>query len=158
DFSIRLGNHSLKFGGMNVVVPKFGGQFAFLYTPSFDLNCNPQDILAPIATAAPNDCNNATSLDDPGVVLDGFLAGGDPFFFQDTINQFSFYAQDDWKIHPRFTLNLGVRNDIDFGLVPTTDQAFNRTVVILNTIGVPTGTPQTDKNNWAPRLGFAWDM
>jgi hypothetical protein len=158
DFSIRMGNHSLKFGAMQVVVPKFGGQFAFLQTPSFDLNCNPQDILATINFATPNDCNNATSLDDPGVVLDGFLAGGDAFFFQDTINQFSIYAQDDWKIHPRFTLNLGVRNDIDFGLVPTTDQQFNRTVVILNQLGIPTGTPETDKNNWAPRLGFAWDM
>jgi hypothetical protein len=44
-----------------------------------------------------------------------------------------FYAQDEWKIGPRFTLNLGVRYDLQF----------------LNTIG-------TDTNNISPRLGFAW--
>ncbi len=44
-----------------------------------------------------------------------------------------FYAQDEWKISPRLTLNLGVRYDLQF----------------LKTIN-------TDTNNIAPRAGFAW--
>ncbi len=43
------------------------------------------------------------------------------------------YAQDEWKLGPRLTLNLGVRYDLQF----------------LETINV-------DTNNVSPRLGFAW--
>src|SRR5207245_6635002 len=44
-----------------------------------------------------------------------------------------FYAQDEWKVSPRLTLNLGVRYDLQF----------------LRTIA-------TDTNNVSPRAGFAW--
>jgi len=43
------------------------------------------------------------------------------------------YGQDEWKIHPRFTLNGGLRYDLQF----------------LQTI-------RTDRNNVSPRAGFAW--
>ena len=43
------------------------------------------------------------------------------------------YAQDEWKISPAFTLNLGARYDLEF----------------LRTITV-------DKTNISPRVGFAW--
>jgi hypothetical protein len=46
---------------------------------------------------------------------------------------FGVYVQDEWKIGPRFTLNLGLRYDLQF----------------LRTIA-------TDTNNISPRLGFAW--
>lgn len=44
-----------------------------------------------------------------------------------------FYAQDEWKLHLRFTLNAGIRYDLQF----------------LETI-------DTDTNNVSPRVGFAW--
>ena len=44
-----------------------------------------------------------------------------------------FYAQDEWKVSQRFTLNLGVRYDLEF----------------LRTIATQTG-------NFSPRGGFAW--
>jgi len=44
-----------------------------------------------------------------------------------------FYAQDEWKIGPRFTLNVGVRYDLEF----------------LRTIS-------TNSKNVSPRGGFAW--
>jgi len=43
------------------------------------------------------------------------------------------YAQDEWKASRRFTLNLGIRYDLQF----------------LKTI-------ETDTNNVSPRVGFAW--
>jgi hypothetical protein len=57
------------------------------------------------------------------------------------------WAQDDWKILPRLTLNLGIRYDNDLGA--------------YNTGYVPTAgllTPNTNPNaNFAPRLGFSYD-
>jgi hypothetical protein len=44
-----------------------------------------------------------------------------------------FYAQDEWKLAPSFTLNAGIRYDLEF----------------LHTI-------HTDTNNVSPRIGFAW--
>lgn len=44
-----------------------------------------------------------------------------------------FYAQDEWKLNPRLTLNLGARYDLQF----------------LDTIA-------TDRNNLSPRAGLAW--
>ncbi|HUQ92192.1 MAG TPA: TonB-dependent receptor [Bryobacteraceae bacterium] len=44
-----------------------------------------------------------------------------------------FYAQDEWKVSPRVTLNAGLRYDLQF----------------LETIA-------TDTNNVSPRAGFAW--
>ncbi|MEP7353207.1 MAG: TonB-dependent receptor [Acidobacteriota bacterium] len=57
---------------------------------------------------------------------------GDPTVKQTNPNV-GFYAQDEWKLHPRLTLNLGVRYDLQW----------------LKTIS-------TDTNNISPRAGFAW--
>ena len=81
------------------------------------------------------------------------------------------FAQDDFRIHPRVTLNLGVRYDVQ---LPFTDPQ-NRKLTFVpgrqSTIvptapagllfpgdpGVSRGIVKTDLNNVAPRLGMAWD-
>lgn len=55
-----------------------------------------------------------------------------------------FYLQDDWRLRPSFTLNLGLRHEY-YG-VPS--EKFNRVGNLYN----------RDGNNFAPRLGFAWDL
>ncbi|HEY0263269.1 MAG TPA: TonB-dependent receptor [Granulicella sp.] len=57
---------------------------------------------------------------------------GSPTIQQNNPN-LGFYAQDEWKISPTFTLNAGVRYDLEW----------------LQTIS-------TDVNNVSPRIGFAW--
>ncbi len=84
---------------------------------------------------------------------------------------FSVFAQDDFHIHPRVTLNLGVRYDLQ---PPYTDPQ-NRKLAFVpgrkSTVspnapegllfpgdeGIPRGIVNTDRNNLAPRLGLAWD-
>ncbi|MEO7653362.1 MAG: hypothetical protein ABIZ80_23125, partial [Bryobacteraceae bacterium] len=82
-----------------------------------------------------------------------------------------YFAQDDWRIHPRLTLNLGLRYELampwyhpqDFWgtLHPGQQSQVVKTapsgMVFPGDPGVPRGLVPTDKNNFAPRIGFAWD-
>ncbi len=69
---------------------------------------------------------------------------------------FGFYAQDDYKITPRLTLNLGLRYEFatmpqdrrDIALVNLTDRQITPGPLYQN----PT------YKNISPRLGFAWDV
>jgi hypothetical protein len=63
---------------------------------------------------------------------------------------FSFFAQDDWRIHPQLTLNVGLRYEID------TDVKNISRVDELNPIILPFlhGERTRDKNNFGPRFGF----
>jgi len=68
------------------------------------------------------------------------------------------YVQDDWKIRPNLTLNLGLRYEMS--TVPT--EAQNK-LVNLRTLTAPTttlGAPLFNNptlRNFEPRLGLAWD-
>ena len=56
------------------------------------------------------------------------------------------WYQDDWKIGDKLTLNMGLRYDVDHG-------ALGEWVKFLPWLS---GKRPTDKNNLAPRLGFAY--
>ncbi len=85
---------------------------------------------------------------------------------------YSFFAQDDYRIHSRVTLNLGLRYDLQMPLTDPLDRklAFvpgKKSTVSPNAPegllfpgdpGISRGIVKTDKNNIAPRLGLAWDV
>ena len=180
DLTYNRGNHGWKFGADFVYEPTLGGLFAFTSAPSYSFNFDPGDIAnnpgqfpqgfnTHQVLPGPITCGNilnlstctAAQLAGVGVVAQVDLAGGDPSFnLRDGAKQFAFYAQDDWKITPRFTLNLGVRYDVDIGFVDAGHADENRVFQALQIIGNPFGdhTPKDDKNNFSPRLGFAWDL
>ena len=77
----------------------------------------------------------------------------------------SFYFQDDWKITPKLTANLGVRysNESPFttkyGLASNFDPTGSDNIVAggKGAIIHPTsGLNTRDKNNFQPRIGLAW--
>jgi hypothetical protein len=77
-----------------------------------------------------------------------FAQGFGPPRFQLSTTDFAFFAQDDWRVASRLTLNLGVRWEYEkfpqpFLVNPAVPQTANR---------------PSDKNNFGPRLGFAWDV
>lgn len=101
-----------------------------------------------------------------------------------------YFVQDDWKVTPRLTVNLGLRyelvspwidkHDILLNFDPTFNNNTGRFIVpsdrtlqyldpripqTLPTVtaaqsglGVGRGLVRTDKNNFAPRVGFAWGI
>jgi hypothetical protein len=81
---------------------------------------------------------------------------------------YMFYAQDDWKLTPRLTLNLGVRYELTS---PWWEKYNHMNVLVIdpgpdfNTVRTAgycgdswscRGLVNTDTNNWAPRLGIAY--
>src|SRR5216684_174534 len=66
------------------------------------------------------------------------------------------FVQDDWKVLPRLTLNLGLR--YEWSGVPRDEgkQALN---AIANdpAVGLIFRKPKSDTNNYGPHIGFAWD-
>ncbi|QQS32157.1 MAG: carboxypeptidase regulatory-like domain-containing protein [Acidobacteriota bacterium] len=105
----------------------------------------------------------AYGLGFPSVFIQGF---GDPNSSLSN-KPIAFFIQDTWKIHPRFTINYGVRYDYEFtqefAPSPFTDPLTGITLTAndvqtaQDALNVTQGFPR-DKNNIAPRVGFAWDL
>ena len=77
-----------------------------------------------------------------------------------TQNIWSGFFQDDWRIKPRLVLNLGLRYEYVTPIKEANDQLanFDRTQGIVQ-VGKQIGEPyHADPNNFAPRIGFAWDI
>ena len=64
------------------------------------------------------------------------------------------WFQDDWRVLPRFTLNLGLRYDNDFGLFDTHVHGSQLATLATQGVHLPT---HGDNHEFGPRFGFAWD-
>jgi hypothetical protein len=96
-------------------------------------------------------------------------SGQDDYFLQ---NQFSLYAQDEWKVRSNFTLILGVRYEYfapiheKYGHLANLDIAPDFAAVgpvVAGGIGpytgaFPSGVVNSDWNNFSPRLAVAWKL
>lgn len=145
-FTLIRGHHTVKFGGEFLYRGNhteshtfFPGRFVFGNLPGAVLS----PCLLPSASAStPNPCGlisqggfinslQSVSLGVPQFYEQGF---GNPNY--DYPRPFSaLFWQDSWKIAQNFTLNFGLRYEIDSQYGP---------------LG-------TDKDNFAPRVSFAWD-
>src|SRR5262245_50829909 len=86
------------------------------------------------------------------------------------IINYAVFIQDDWKVTPKLTLNLGLRWDMDTPRKELFDNRMNSFDLfainpVSRTPGVVTFAGRNglgeyahdfDPNNFAPRLGFAW--
>ncbi len=66
--------------------------------------------------------------------------------------EYGFFVQDDWRVSPKLTLNLGLRYDYQTIAKPPIQ---NPNAALL-AAGFDTSFQPKDKNNFAPRLGFAY--
>ncbi len=81
--------------------------------------------------------------------------------------EYGFFVQDDWRVSPKFTLNLGLRYDYQkIAKPPITNSNtitiqdpnsfLTRTSGTLLDFGYDTGFRPSDKNNFAPRIGASY--
>jgi hypothetical protein len=158
DFTMQVGNHGLKFGG-NYIYTDLGGYFFFGssgYTVNF---FDTPSVITSNTTRYPQ------GFATPGAVQSISFATGEASHDQ-LFHQLAFYVQDDWRVRPNLTLNLGLRWDANIGNLP--DQTNNRTFAILRQLNDPraqalTSDPERlsrSTPNWLefqPRVGFAYD-
>jgi len=160
DVSLLAGNHSIKFGANYNFLWHLGilnGNEMFATLTFFD---DPLTII--------NNTNGRypQGFQTPGILrtwqqANGGAVGGQGYWADTITNaqQFGTWLQDDWRITPKLTLNLGLRYDIDINLMDEDEFAQNATRQILEKIGDPNGgLPKTPKNNVSPRVGFAYDL
>ena len=137
NFSWSLGKHTFKFGG----------QYNHFIYPQFFLPRSNGDYWYDSLTEFIND--------EQSNGLGRTLRNAGTGSFLGTQSAFYVFAQDDFKLSPRLTLNLGVRYEYWTNPVGASTQTLN---AISNVPGVITfGDPKTDKNNIGPRVGFAYD-
>jgi hypothetical protein len=154
--SVLRGKHAFKFGGeilnnrsTSNVTANTKGPFTFDNLQGFFTGF-------PNGAGCANPALGACATDGTATILVGNLVRNFAF------SGYAAFLQDDWRVTPRLTLNLGVRYEID--TVPVERDALQGNFLP----GTPTGLAQQnvgerlpyngDHNNFSPRFGFAWDM
>ena len=160
NFSWTVGHHNMKFGGDLNYLPlkatftvNYGGVYDFGSVsasnamPAADFGVLP----AALQTSIPSlSAVQAYGFGVPGDFIQGIGSPSDTF---KNIPIGAFW-QDSWRISPTVTLNYGVRYDVEIPPKFTAPQGLALPAYKL--LGLQKGI-QTDKNNFQPRLGVAWD-
>jgi Carboxypeptidase regulatory-like domain len=142
-YSMIRGNHTLYIGGEIQRVES-----------DLDLKVFQQGRIELIEDFPDFDRDGNGRVDDNDLLFAVTLRSGFPdrsLVLPDTDNTYlAGFIQDDWRVHRQFTLNLGLRYELD------TDVKNVSRVDDLNPLILPflNGTRNRDKNNFAPRVGF----
>jgi outer membrane receptor protein involved in Fe transport len=192
--SSTFGNHAVKFGAdirhqkvNNFFLPNFLGNYIFSGSNPYASSANASSGQVPSTFAGvaggtgPVFFFNPVDVDGETVSREGFRAStfenlllGRPFQINFALgnpriltkqNDYFFFAQDDWRVRPNLTLNLGLRYEVSTTpFNPIIEQVnareANPSTAIFNTaFPLSTRTAEKlpiDKNNFGPRVGFAW--
>jgi outer membrane receptor protein involved in Fe transport len=153
-FSLVHGRHTLKFGGsfirfqFNYLQSNLRrGQYTYtgVFTSVDGSGVGSGDPLADFLLGYPQDTERT-------------LGSGQAYLRQ---NVSAAYFQDDWRLTPRFTLNLGVRYEYTSPFTEARNQMLNLDYSTLPNapLLVPVHTATNpNRLDFAPRVGFAWQL
>ncbi len=159
NFSWLKGNHNIKFGADINHIPiaadftvNFGGLYNFGGLSSASV-LGGIPVIGPLFGQLGFPAFSAVQAYGLGIPQGFIQQVGDPSY-SEANKTFGFFLQDSWRIKPNFTLNIGVRYDLE--LTPTEAARTPLAEASQQALGITQGIPR-DKNNVAPRIGFAWD-
>jgi hypothetical protein len=173
DFSWTKGKHQLRFGGEYIQIRdnrSFGA-----YEEAVQYLSTGQGATGINNLIAGNVNELQVAVNPQGQFPGGSLTlplGAPAFNRNNRYNDGAWYAQDSWKLKPRFTLNLGLRWEyygVQHNANPSLDANFYHGSGPLplqfenGSVQIAPQSPigelwQPSKHNFAPRLGFAWDV
>lgn len=133
NFTVIRGNHTMRFGGEEILRGDHTESHTF-FPGRFVFGSLPGELISPeLATTTINPLQ-AASFGLPQIYQQGF---GNPVYPPYTRNRpfTAFYAEDSWRVTPKFTLNYGLRYELDTQYAPLS----------------------TYKKDFAPRVSFAWN-
>lgn len=140
----QAGRHTLKFGidinlerMLNFFPGLFGGRYSFNCLEDFQDNGRPEGSIG---------CSAGSYTQNFGG------AGTSGPTTRPNITEYAGFAQDDIRMASNLTVSLGLRYDLQTNARP---QIVNPDVQ-LAALGINTGQMNRDKNNFSPRVGFAW--
>jgi Carboxypeptidase regulatory-like domain/TonB dependent receptor len=145
-FTHVAGNHTLAFGGEVQRV-----------LAGFNLGVFQQGRVELIEDFPDFDRNGDGRVDDNDLLFAVTLRSAfptRPLVIPDANNTYlAGFAQDDWKVSPRLTFNLGLRYELD-----TDVKNVSRYPGDINPLVLPflKGDRHADRNNFAPRVGLNW--
>jgi hypothetical protein len=162
NFSWTFGRHNTKFGGDFNYLPlnatftvNYGGVYDFGPFSASDLGFSCTTTTVPACPSTVPSFPGLSPVQSYGAGLPGdFVQGlGSP---TDSFHNIPIgvFWQDSWRVRPTFTLNFGVRYDVE--IAPTFKPVTPLAQSAYNYLGLEKGI-QTDKNNIQPRIGMAWD-
>jgi Carboxypeptidase regulatory-like domain/TonB-dependent Receptor Plug Domain len=161
------GNHSFRFGLDSVHnedlinnTYESNGVFTYNYLSTYLADINSE-------TTGKKTCNStalSAATSNNGVVTSALGTSpcysslaqgfGPPVFDIGTFD-YAFFGQDNWKLNPRLTLQLGLR--WDYEALPSPSPTLTAATTGFTPYAGLTNKP-TDKNNFGPRLGFSYDV
>ncbi|REJ77365.1 MAG: hypothetical protein DWQ47_13340 [Acidobacteria bacterium] len=153
-----VGDHTVKFGGefSDIYVNQlfgFNQQGAYTMGGVAQAAFEAASLTAGSMTDRRFDVTSATYRQQIGNLLADY-----------TVRELAFFAQDNWRIHPRFQIDFGVRAEQQYNPDPQlgNDSLIsllqNASFPVRGGAGLdPTSIPDSGWQ-WGPRLGFAWDV
>jgi outer membrane receptor protein involved in Fe transport len=151
--TISSGNHAVKFGGdfnhirdLQDSLFTEGGQYTYATINDFIVDYVNFTSSGALRTAN-RQCATSTRIAGK-CYTSNYTQGFGPSRFSFNTQNLAYFLQDDWRVTPQLTLNLGLRWEytklpVPFLADPRLPQTNNR---------------PDDRNNFGPRLGLAWDI